>query len=368
MGRLDFKAPLEGSGSNAIVAVARIEASAEETFDATHNQTAMAFFTANDGGVTEKMRIASNGNVTIDGSAQSSGVITNLTIKDGDGNPVILTSQQVSSKAVMGFNVGGTQRMLINSDGAVISGNTVQHVGQPGHCITTTTGFTFIGVSEAPVLQLNRFDSTGTSVSLRYGTTEVGTISVDGSNAAYNTTSDYRLKENIVDLTNAVTRVKSLQPKRFNFKEAPDVTKDGFIAHEASAVVPEAVSGTKDGTKTLSNVIVDADGAVLAEGQTESTWTSGKEPYLVSEAVEAVDAVLYAEGDEIPEGKNVGDVKTPAVDAAEAVYDVDYASDTAWHESLTVPDYQGIDQAKLVPLLTAAIQELTARIEVLESA
>jgi len=64
------------------------------------------------------------GNVTIDGSGQSTGVITNLTIKDGDANPVILTSQQVSSKAVMGFTVGGSQRAQINSDGNVGIGTT----------------------------------------------------------------------------------------------------------------------------------------------------------------------------------------------------------------------------------------------------
>ena len=205
-------------------------------------------------------------------------------------------------------------------------------------------------------------------MSLRYGTTEVGTISVDGSNAAYNTTSDYRLKENIVDLTGAVTRVKTLQPKRFNFKEAPDVTKDGFIAHEAATAVPEAVTGAKDATKTLSNVVVDAGGNVIAENVTETEWTAGKQRHL-STGVEAEEAVLYSEDDELPGGKNIGDVKIPAIEADNPVYtDPSYASDTAWHESLTVPDYQGIDQSKLVPLLTAAIQELTARIEVLESA
>jgi len=83
---------------------------------------------------TERLRIDSTGKTTIshtgndglivDGSAQSSGVITNLTIKDGDGNPVILTSQQVSSKAVMGFTVGGSQRAQINSDGYVGIGTT----------------------------------------------------------------------------------------------------------------------------------------------------------------------------------------------------------------------------------------------------
>ena len=114
--------------------------------------------------------------------------------------------------------------------------------------------------------------------------TAVGTISTNGSATAYNTSSDYRLKENIVPLTNAVNRLNQLQVHRFNFIADSDKTVDGFIAHEAQAVVPECVTGTKDE--------VDADGN---------------------------------------------------------------------------PIYQGIDQSKLVPLLTAALQEALAEIESLKA-
>jgi len=65
LGRIDFRAPLEGSGSNAVLPTARITAVATETFDATHNQTDLSFQLANDGGVTEKFRITSTGNVGI---------------------------------------------------------------------------------------------------------------------------------------------------------------------------------------------------------------------------------------------------------------------------------------------------------------
>jgi hypothetical protein len=234
--------------------------------------------------------------------------------------------------------------------------------------ITASTGYTNIIVSNNTCLQLNRLTGTGQLMSCRYAGVEKGGISTDGTNTAFNTSSDYRLKENIVDLTNAVTRVKTLQPRRFNWKITPDKIQDGFIAHEAATAVPEAVSGLKDATKTLSNVVVDAGGNVIAEGITETEWTAGKQRHL-STGVEAEEAVLYSADDELPDGKNIGDVKIPAIEADNPVYtDPSYASDTAWHESLTIPDYQGIDQAKLVPLLTAAIQELTARIEVLESA
>jgi hypothetical protein len=100
----------------------------------------------------------------------------------------------------------------------------------------------------------------------------------------YSTSSDYRLKENVVPLTGAAARVNQLKPSQFNFITDPGKTVDGFLAHEAQVVVPECVTGTKDE--------VDADGN---------------------------------------------------------------------------PVYQGIDQSKLVPLLTAALQEALAEIESLKA-
>ena len=134
-----------------------------------------------------------------------------------------------------------------------------------------------------------------------------GSITSSGNTSvAYNTSSDYRLKENQELISNGISRLKQLKPYRFNFKSAPDVIVDGFFAHEAQAVVPEAVTGTKDAM---------------------------------------TEAILYVEEDELPEGKSIGDVKTASV-----------------------PDIQGIDQSKLVPLLVSALQEAIARIETLENA
>ena len=76
-----------------------------------------------------------------------------------------------------------------------------------------------------------------------------GNIGVTLTGTSYNTSSDYRLKENITSLTGAITRIKNLSPKRFNFKEDTNKTIDGFLAHEVSSVVPEAVTGKKDGSK-----------------------------------------------------------------------------------------------------------------------
>ena len=134
---------------------------------------------------------------------------------------------------------------------------------------------------------------------------QVGTIQTNGSTVSYNTSSDYRLKENVDYTWDATTRLKQLKPARFNWiADETNTVVDGFIAHEVEGIVPEAISGAKD-------------------------------------AMEA--AVLYQEGDELPEGKEVGDVKVP--------------------EQISP---QSIDQAKLVPLLVKTIQELEARITALE--
>ena len=121
----------------------------------------------------------------------------------------------------------------------------------------------------------------------------VGTIKTTGSATQFNTSSDYRLKENIVTDWDGTTLLKQLKPSKFNFKADTDTTVQGFLAHEVSSIVPQAVSGEKDAVYTAEEA---ADGEGV-EGQ---------------------------------------------------------------------PNYQGIDQSKLVPLLVKTIQELEARIATLE--
>ena len=91
----------------------------------------------------------------------------------------------------------------------------------------------------------------GTHKAVRFTTShyggERGFIGVTLGGTSYNSSSDYRLKQNIDGLTGAVARVKQLLPKRFQWKEDPTYTVDGFLAHEAADVVPESVTGEKDG-------------------------------------------------------------------------------------------------------------------------
>mgnify|MGYP003145003410 FL=1 len=174
-----------------------------------------------------------------------------------------------------------------------------------------------------------------------------GSITSNGSSVAYNTTSDYRLKENVTNVTDGITRLKQLEPKRFNFIADADTTVDGFIAHEVSGVVPEAVTGTKDGMMDEEYEVTAAKGDV---------YTPAKDAVLDEEGNElsaATDEVIHSSNVEYPDTLEDGQGWR---ETAEAVMD-----------TRSIPDYQGIDQAKIVPLLTAALQEAIAKIETLET-
>tara|TARA_R100001082_G_scaffold110697_1_gene91402 strand:+ start:444 stop:1709 length:1266 start_codon:yes stop_codon:yes gene_type:complete len=71
---------------------------------------------------------------------------------------------------------------------------------------------------------------------------------------SYFTSSDYRLKENEVLITDGITRLKQLKPYRFNWKSEPSKTVDGFFAHEVQGVIPEAVDGNKDQVKSDGSI------------------------------------------------------------------------------------------------------------------
>jgi hypothetical protein len=103
-------------------------------------------------------------------------------------------------------------------------------------CTTATQG----------LLHLNNIGTEGNVIEFYQDGVQVGSVAVTSSATSYNTSSDYRLKENVVEMADASSRVLALNPVRFNFIADPDKTVDGFLAHEAQAVVPEAVHGVKD--------------------------------------------------------------------------------------------------------------------------
>jgi len=90
-----------------------------------------------------------------------------------------------------------------------------------------------------------------------FANTAIATIQSNSTTITYGTGSDYRMKENQVDISDGITRVKQLKPYRFNWKSeyGGGDKVDGFFAHEAATVVPEAVQGTKDAVDSDGNII-----------------------------------------------------------------------------------------------------------------
>ena len=120
---------------------------------------------------------------------------------------------------------------------------------------TTSSGIYVTGqqtithdASQVYGLIINNTNATGTVQQFKSNGTVVGSIGITTSATTYYTSSDYRLKENQVAISDGITRLKTLKPYRFNFKNDPSTTVDGFFAHEVTAV-PEAITGEKDGAE-----------------------------------------------------------------------------------------------------------------------
>ena len=109
---------------------------------------------------------------------------------------------------------------------------------------------------------MNGDSSNGYKVAFKHGSSVVGSILTNSTTTFYHTSSDYRLKQGVEDMAGAIDRVRRWLPNASNFIADADTTVDGFLAHEAQTVVPEAVSGTKDE--------VDEDGNAVMQGIDQS--------------------------------------------------------------------------------------------------
>ena len=225
------------------------------------------------------------------GSSRSAAQITVIQEGSSTGSTV---------PASMRFSTTGSERMRIISTGGVLMNRTSSNsaasttldidAGSNIYCIVMTANPT-----NGAFVRFHKDDGS-----------EIGSIDHTASVTRYLTSSDHRLKENVVAMEDATTRLKQLQPKRFNFiADSNDTTVDGFLAHEVQSVVPEAVSNTHN------------------------------------------EVEVWQDGEELPDDVSVGDNKLD-------------------DDGNTIPKYQGIDHSCLVPLLVKTIQELEARITALE--
>jgi len=287
--------------------------------------TNLTFFPDN---ATEAMRIDSSGNLGIGMTPAPGGSDTVLSLYNSATPRFRLHNSTTGTTASDGgeINMSGSDFILENRE----AGNVRFFCNDGERMRIDSSGNVTIGSPSVPsglegILELSAATRSaittvhaGTALTNHHifanNNGAVGTIRTLNSSTSYNTSSDYRLKENVNYDFNALDRVAQLKPARFNFIANADITVDGFLAHEVQDIVPEAISGEKDAVKEeeyeITSAVLDDDGNVVTEAEMGTR---------------------------------------------------------------EVPEYQGIDQSKLVPLLTKAIQEqqtiiddLKTRIEALE--
>ena len=172
----------------------------------------------------------------------------------GNGMAVIgLATGTTDATSYITFGVNGptatggpTERMRITSAGDIqTNANGGATVGY-GFQVSPQSGYSqiYLETNATQALFVQRFYNPNGNV---------GNIMLSGSATTYSTSSDYRLKENVVEMTGALDRVGQLKPSRFNFIADADKTVDGFLAHEVQDIVPEAITGEKDGVDEKGN-------------------------------------------------------------------------------------------------------------------
>jgi hypothetical protein len=143
---------------------------------------------------------------------------------------------------VNGISGSATASMILKASGNVLIGTTTD----AGYTLNVVGNAQFIKSSTSTAMVVGLSGVTGSIIRFSYNGGFVGSISTDGSNTAYNTSSDYRLKEQVRPIDNPLEKVLKLNPVNFKYKNSKTV-QDGFIAHEIQEILPYLVTGEKDG-------------------------------------------------------------------------------------------------------------------------
>jgi len=261
-----------------------------------HTSDYMRFFT----GAAEALRINAAGEVGIGETVP----LGKLHVKTGDSgatsvssaaNELVIEGDGISNVGLTFLNTGGNSQFIMFGDDVDNGIGRLSYNHADDSMRFQTNGSEYMRIdsagnvgigNNAPDASLNieSYSGSGASVGFRFnngvqymsrtGTTsqsamafvnangQVGTITTSGTSTAYNTSSDYRLKENITEITDGIDRFKLLKAVQFNFKADTTKTVDGFIAHEVQAIIPEAVYGEKDA--------VDEDNKPIHQGIDQS--------------------------------------------------------------------------------------------------
>jgi hypothetical protein len=216
-------------------------------------------------GGAEIARFDSSGNLGIGTSSPSQKLnVSGGSIMTDSGGSTSSPSLMISSGALgtaglyapaantLGVVVSSTERMRIDSSGNMLVGTTSSVLGTPKFQAVNASDTSAVfqcGNNSANNIRSWMNTASGSRFHIAFGDgtsySERGTISTNGTNTAYNTSSDYRLKENVQPLTGALSLVTRLKPSTFKWKETG--TEDsGFIAHQLQEVCPSAVTGEKD--------------------------------------------------------------------------------------------------------------------------
>jgi hypothetical protein len=232
---------------------------------------------------------ATNAYFQLSNAATGSGATDGFQAIVGTGGEVILVQRE---NAEIQLWTNNTERMRIDTDGNLLVNTTAKFgTGFPAKIAVLFDDSTTQGMG---------FKVTGSASGADYvvfrnsSNTNIGSITRNGTSNAvlFNTTSDYRLKENVTPLTNALDKVSALKPVSWIWKDCDGAVGEGFIAHEVQEIVPNAVNGAKDA--------VDEEGNIKPQGMDAS--------YLVATltaAIQELNAKVDAQALEIQALKGV---------------------------------------------------------------
>jgi hypothetical protein len=156
------------------------------------------------------------------------------------------------------FRTAGTEHVrILSGDGSLLVGQTTNNFST-GNGVALLPSGRYLGTcTNDSTIAGSRLGSDGNVAAWYRGVTLVGQISVTASSCSFTNLSDYRVKENVTPLTNALSKISKLKPCTYTFKQDGSAG-DGFIAHELAEVCPQAVTGEKDA--------VDAEGKPIYQG------------------------------------------------------------------------------------------------------